>query len=141
MADTGLTLQLRETAGSSSGRVIGEHETISAAYSLLLEECQSRHLLLLYIWNVMLLFAFICVIKKNDGLLSWLGRASVLISRINYYTIRYTQYKNQRGPYPKIRQYSSNYSSHMAGGHIPPYLPTYTLYTLSKNKVGLFCRL
>jgi hypothetical protein len=64
VADTGLTLQLRETAGSSSGRVIGEHETISAAYSLLLEECQSRHLLLLYILNVMLLFAFICVIKK-----------------------------------------------------------------------------
>ncbi len=84
-----MTLQLRETAGSSSGRVIGEHETISAAYSLLLKECQSRHLLLLYILNVMLLFAFICVFKKkNDGLLSWLGRASVLISLINYYTIR-----------------------------------------------------
>ncbi len=28
-------------------------------------------------------------ILKNDGLLSWLGRASVLISLINYYTIRY----------------------------------------------------
>jgi hypothetical protein len=27
-------------------------------------------------------------ILKNDGLLSWLGRASVLISLINYYTIR-----------------------------------------------------
>ncbi len=64
-ADIGKILQLRETAGSASGRVIGEHETIRAAYSLLLEERQSRHLLLLYILNVMLLFAFICVIKKK----------------------------------------------------------------------------
>ncbi len=45
--DIGMILQLRETAGSASGRVIGEHETIRAAYSLLLEERQSRHLLLL----------------------------------------------------------------------------------------------
>jgi hypothetical protein len=89
-ADIWMILQDRETTGSASGRVTGEHESIRAANSLLLEERQSRHLLLLYILNVMLLFAFICVIKKkNDGMLSWLGRASVLISLINYYTIRY----------------------------------------------------
>jgi hypothetical protein len=88
-ADIWMILQDRETAGSASGRVTGEHESIRAANSLLLEERQSRHLLLLYILNVMFLFAFICVIiKKNDGMLSWLGRASVLISLINYYTIR-----------------------------------------------------
>ena len=87
-ADIWMILQDRETTGSASGRVTGEHESIRAANSLLLEERQSRHLLLLYILNVMLLFAFICVIKKNDGMISWLGRASVLISLINYYTIR-----------------------------------------------------
>jgi hypothetical protein len=64
-ADIWMILQDRETTGSASGRVTGEHESIRAANSLLLEERQSRHLLLLYILNVMLLFAFTCVIKKK----------------------------------------------------------------------------
>ncbi len=55
--DNWMILQDQETAGSASGRVTGEHESIRAANSLLLEERQSRHLLLLYILNVMLLFA------------------------------------------------------------------------------------
>jgi hypothetical protein len=41
----------------------------------------------LYLWfHRMIIFVYVI---KNDGLLSWLGRASVLISLINYYTIRY----------------------------------------------------
>ena len=65
-ADIWKILQDQETAGSASGRVTGEHESIRAANSYLLEERQSRHLLLLYFFlNEMFLFAYICAIKKK----------------------------------------------------------------------------
>ncbi len=75
------------------GQQVGGSQASTSQYvlptAIFWKKTESPFIAAVFFWNVMFLLAYICVIKKkNDGLLSWLGRASVLISLINYYTIR-----------------------------------------------------
>jgi hypothetical protein len=79
--------------GSASGPVIGEHWAKSLVRPTVCAISQELCILsdnvvfALHCKNLIYVCVCRCIHSKNDGLLSWLGIASVLISLINYYTI------------------------------------------------------